>query len=344
MMTSLLRAARLRWFRAITLPFALIMIATLSAPACTFGPSREPASALATSRVSSTAIIAHRGASGYLPEHTLAAYALAIGQGADIIEPDVVLTRDRVPICSHDTYIVNTDIMRDRFPDRAQPDGKYLYSDFDLAELKALNRPLGRNAAWLPGQPLATLDECIDLVQTLSRSLGRSIAIVPEAKAPAFHRERGMSIERELVDTLRRRGYTSRSDPAIIQCFDIATLVSIRRELGSDLRLVFLFDKPVTSEQLRDLARTIDGIGPRRTLIETDSGEPGAQPDLVKLARAAALSIYPWTLPADRAMLARFIERHQVDGFFTDFPDVGVAVRREIEERSARPRLRVPGS
>lgn len=267
-------------------------------------------------------MIAHRGASGHLPEHTLEAYALAIGMGADAIEPDVVLTRDGVAVCSHDITVSNTGVMREMFPERARADGKWYLIDFDLHELRGLGQSVGRAGETLPGLSIATLDECLALVQRLSASTGRTIAVVPEAKDPAFHRSSGMRVEHELVRVLNNRGYTRRTDPAFVQCFDLETLRNIRHEFGCELRLVYLSGQVFSDDTLRDVAGFADAIGPKRTLIVKDDGSPGEQPDLIESAHALGLKVYPYTFQKDRAMIRRFGHQLGADGVFADFPDV----------------------
>ena len=167
-------------------------------------------------------VIAHRGASAYLPEHTLEAYSMAIGQGADMIEPDVVLTRDGVLVCSHDVYISNGRAMERLYPGRARADGKHYIIDFDLAELRGVGEPLGRNSEHGRGMTIATLDEALALVERVNsawvdgRGARERIGVIPEAKNPGFHRSEGKAIEPALVEALAARGYTSAADGAII--------------------------------------------------------------------------------------------------------------------------------
>lgn len=275
-------------------------------------------------------IIAHRGASGNLAEHTIASYTLAYGMGADVIEPDVVLTRDAVAVCSHDLTVHDERaiaMLVERFPERRRDDGKFYLIDFDLAELRALGRPLGRNADRAPGQGLVTFDEMIDLVRRLNTDTGRSVAIVPEAKSPSFHRDNGRPIEPLLVEALARHGYTRRTDGAIIQCFELDALKRMRRELGCDLPMVYLAGDPISDEVLDDVASFADAIGPSRRLIEEDDGTPGKQPDLFEKARARGLGIYVWTFARDEALTRKFLRMPGVTGIFTDCPDVGVRAR-----------------
>lgn len=281
--------------------------------------------ALIVCAIQDPVVIAHRGASAYLPEHTLEAYTLAYAQGADVIEPDVVLTRDNVLICCHDLTITNTHAARTMYPDRAREDGEWYVIDFTLDELRALGDTIGRNETGVEGTSVCTLDEMIGLVRHLNEVSGRDVGIIPEPKSPAFHRDEGLPIEPVLVETLRRHGYVSRGDDAIIQCFDLQSLQRMREM--TDLRLVYLFSEPVDDDVLDEVAAFADGIGPSRKLIEDEAGPIG---DLIERARARDLAIYPWTFGADEAMTSRFFN-YGVDGLFTDNPDIGVEARRRAE-------------
>ena len=150
-------------------------------------------------------VIAHRGASGYLPEHSLPAKAMAHAMGADFIEQDLVLTRDNRLVVLHDLYLdAVTDVAR-VFPDRGRPDGHFYAIDFTLAELRrlALTERLviedGRSQPRFPGRfppgqssfRISTFEEEIELIQGLNRSTGRNVGLYPEIKSPAFHRHEG---------------------------------------------------------------------------------------------------------------------------------------------------------
>jgi glycerophosphoryl diester phosphodiesterase len=283
----------------------------------------------------STLIIAHRGASGYLPEHTLAAYSYAYAAGADMIEPDVVLTSDGVPICSHDLYADATTDALELFGDRARTDdrgvSRVFYADLTLADVRRLSsrgRPQGeseaRGSASKPaGHRVPTLDEMIALVRGLNRDTGRSVGIVPELKGPQFHAQRGLALTRTVLDVLARHGYTSADDaaPAIVQCFDLAALREARFEHGSRLELVYLVKDAPDDAMLDDICAWVDGIGPDKRLIDD------APDGLLTRARTRGLKVYPYTFKREPDLLARFIHRHRVDGVFCDYPDVGLAAR-----------------
>jgi glycerophosphoryl diester phosphodiesterase len=301
-------------------------------------------------------VIAHRGASGYLPEHTLAAKALAFGMGADYLEQDVVATRDGHLIVFHDLTLDQTTDVREKYPGRARADGRFYCIDFTLDEIRRLNagerRAAGKDEARFPGRfpirtgrfGVCTLEEELDFVAGLARSTRRRIGIYPEIKEPAWHRREGIDLGARILATLDRFGYRSQSDAAFVQCFDSAELRRLRFDLGCKLKLVQLLDSanPAPSaSDLREIARHADAIGPAISLICRGPGPAGpALSELVREARDAGLAIHPYTfrkddLPAGfasfRALLDLFIDQIGVDGLFTDFPDL------VVEHLAARP-------
>lgn len=281
-------------------------------------------------------VIAHRGASGYLPEHTLAAYALAHGMGADYIEPDLVLTRDGHLICLHDIYLQATTNVEQVFPDRAREDGRWYAADFSLAEVRRLeaeerlgNRfPRGVSRFAVP-----SFVEMIELVQGLNERTGRTVGIYPEIKAPAWHRGEGLPMEEELLEVVERYGYRESGAPIFVQSFEAESLKRLRA-LGSELRQVFLMAEVaqyrsfLSAEGIGRVATFADGIGPAKTMLER-------QPELIGWARDAGLTIHPYTFRADQvpdrhgsheAELERYLFELGVDGVFTDYPDRARAV------------------
>lgn len=266
-------------------------------------------------------VIAHRGASAYLPEHTLESYALAYGQGADMIEPDVVLTADGVLVCSHDITVPNRDAMQRVFPDRARDDGEWYFLDFTVAELRSLGESPGRHGERLPGLRVATFGECVAFVQELNRRTGREVGVIPEPKRPAWHLEQGSDLAGALVHALHSAGYRGRYAAAVVQCFELDSLRRMRDELACDLPMVYLTGEPLTDDQLDEVAVFAQGIGPSFKLIETEDGEPGEDPTLIDRALARNLAIYPYTFNADLTRQRRFVDRG-VTGLFTNNPDV----------------------
>ncbi|HEX6999061.1 MAG TPA: glycerophosphodiester phosphodiesterase [Gammaproteobacteria bacterium] len=309
--------------------------------------------------VATTIVIAHRGASGYLPEHTREAKALAYGQGADYLEQDVVASRDGALVVLHDIQLDYVTDVALRFPERRRSDGHFYAVDFDLAELKTLTllerrRPDRDEAlfpARFPRKPLGfrvvTLEEELELVQGLNRATGRRVGVYPEIKHPRWHAEHGIDLSRRLLETLASFGFRHRDDPVFVQCFDGAEIARLRRELGTELRLVRLVDDPAAEPQLASpdglaaLARDVDGLGTPFGALVTDAGGdtvPRAS-ELVGRARQAGLLLHPYTFRRETVpawagdlerLLAFFIGRIGVDGVFCDFPDVAVRVRDAV--------------
>jgi glycerophosphoryl diester phosphodiesterase len=162
-------------------------------------------------------VIAHRGASGYLPEHTLEAKTLAYAMKPDYIEQDVVMTKDDQLVVLHDHYLDRVTDVAERFPNRARADGRYYAIDFTLAEIKTLrvtegfdidaqgNKVAGfpdRFPLWKGDFTVPTLAEEIELIQGLNKTLGYNIGIYPEIKAPWFHRHEGKDISQAVLKVL----------------------------------------------------------------------------------------------------------------------------------------------
>ena len=197
-------------------------------------------------------VVGHRGASGYLPEHTLEGYTLAIEMGADFIEPDLVATKDGVLIARHEPMLAGTTDVADR-PEFAarkttrKVDGidttDWFASDFTLEEIKQLRakqsmaeRDQSNNGKFL----IPTLQEVIDLAKAQSAARGRTIGIYPETKHPTYHAGLGLPLEDRLLDALGAAGWASKDSPAIIQSFEVSNLKYLNGK--TDLRLVQLVD------------------------------------------------------------------------------------------------------
>lgn len=311
-------------------------------------------------------VIAHRGASGYLPEHTLAAYELAVEQGADYIEPDLVITGDGVLVARHENEIGETTDVAARYPERQTTrlvDGErvtgWFAEDFTLAEIKTLRarerlpyRSQARNGEF----EVPTFEEILDLAARLERQHGRRIGLYPETKHPSYFRGIGLPLEEPLLEALHRRGYRSADDPVFIQSFEVGNLRDLRGRTG--LRLIQLLDEKgapwdlVASEDartyadlatpagLREIASYAAGIGPHKRLIvpQDPAGGLGSPTTLVSDAQAAGLAVHPWTFRNEALFLHRdyagdpLAELRQfmalgVDGVFADFPDVAVRAR-----------------
>jgi glycerophosphoryl diester phosphodiesterase len=304
-------------------------------------------------------VIAHRGGSGYLPEHSLEAKALAYGQGADFIEQDVVLSKDGIPIVLHDIHVDTVTDVATVFPQRKREDGRYYVIDFTLAELKQLHLnerinlktgkrvfphrfPAGKSSFRIP-----TLAEEIELIQGLNASTGKSVGIYPEIKQPAWHKQQGQDITPIVLQILKTYGYTDANHNIYLQCFDPTETRRIREELGCELKLVQLigsnswndagvdYDLMRTAEGIKSISEYADGIGPWMPHIVTGRDGDG-QPiitDLVKNAHAAGLVVHPYTFRKDELpeyaksfddAMTIFCEDAKIDGLFTDFPDLAV--------------------
>jgi glycerophosphoryl diester phosphodiesterase len=271
-------------------------------------------------------VIAHRGASGYRPEHTLAAYELGARQGADYIEPDLVATRDGELVCRHENEISGTTDVAERpeFADRRarkEIDGDahdgWFTEDFTLAELKTLRareripdvRP--DNTAYDGEYAIPTFAEALELAARLG------VGIYPETKHPAYHRSLGLALEPPLIDALR-----GAEVPVFVQSFSADSLRALPQP-----RVQLIGKGPIDVAAIAGYAQA---IGPAKHLVDAA---------LVEAAHAAGLAVHPYTFRREakylldgcadlEAELTRFLE-WGVDGVFTDHPDVaGPLVRR----------------
>ncbi|GGD56700.1 glycerophosphodiester phosphodiesterase [Lacimicrobium alkaliphilum] len=293
-------------------------------------------------------VIAHRGASGYLPEHTLEAAILAHAQGADYIEQDLVLSKEGIPVVLHDIHLDTvTDVAR-HFPDRAREDGRFYVIDFTLSELKRLRVHERRNLQGQQVYPnryqgdgsfrIATFGEQLALIRELNRSTQKQVGWYPEIKAPAFHRKEGLDISKIVLTLLREHNLDRRDARIFLQCFDFSEIKRLRTELGARLPIIQLIGENSWQESatdytylqsvagLKDIARYAQGIGPwLPQLVDTRTGEPLP---LVRHAKTAGLAIHPYTLRVDDlhgeltwSQWLRVLHDLGVDGVFTDFPD-----------------------
>lgn len=277
----------------------------------------------------SPVIIAHRGASGWLPEHSLAAYAAAYALGADYIEPDVVMTRDGVLICSHDLTLEKTTNIAKVYPQRGDAEGRFWAHDFDWSELEEVERRV-REGEVLPGHRLVSLDQMLVMVEHLNEVSGRNVGVVPEPKAPKQHREWSLPIEPALVGTLAAHGYTLSSDEAIIQCFELDAIRIMREDLGCQLRMVYLVGEPIDRATLSGLVGKVEGIGLGRKVVE---GDKAADYNIIEAAHGLGLWVFAWTFGLDADEVSRSMNTWKVDGVFTDFVDVAIMVRDRGERR-----------
>ena len=231
--------------------FYVLGLAALAALAACGGDSND-APAFATLDGNQPLVIAHRGASGYLPEHTLESYKRAIELGADFIEPDLVATRDGELVARHEPNITSTtDVAgRPEFASRRTTktvDGVaetgWFASDFTLAEIKTLRaiQPAAERDQSFNGRyTIPTLREVLDLARTESARVGRTVGVYPETKHPTFHTGLNLALEDRLLTVLASYGYTAKTSPVIIQSFEVSNLKYLRTKTG--VRLVQLID------------------------------------------------------------------------------------------------------
>ncbi len=289
-------------------------------------------------------VIAHRGASGYLPEHSLVAKALAHGQGADYLEQDVVATRDGELVVCHDRWLDAVTDVAGRFPGRARPDGRHYVIDFTLAEIRTLRllervRPENgelrfpaRFARADGGFGIPTFAEELRFIAGLNRTTGRAVGIYPEVKDPAWHRSHGIELGERVLGEIAAHWHPPGG--VFLQCFDPDEL----RRLAAGRPpwpLVQLVDGSAGAGGATTLvagaADYAQVVGLDLRLLLCDTGEA-----LVATAREAGLGVHAWTARSDAlpagiptldALLGTLVERFGIDGVFTDFPDRAVAWR-----------------
>lgn len=280
-------------------------------------------------------VIAHRGASGYLPEHTLAGYELGIKLGAAYIEPDLLLTRDGHLVAIHDTTLTRTTNVEALFAPR---NGDYRVEDFDLAEIKQLTvEPFGPQAStsypgFTPSSPDAfkvpTFDEVLDFLTAYNAANGTDVGVYPEAKKPT---STGMNTQ--IVQKLKAAGFDDAADKAYIQSFDFSALEEfsliqdaegtsvLQVALGAPTMLngeFALRENNVATLALSDIATFADGVG-------ISVGNSGATAEFIAAAHALGLQVHGYTLrPLTQAAsddLVALYGAHGYDGFFTDYTD-----------------------
>ena len=312
-------------------------------------------------------VIAHRGASGYLPEHTYSGAVMAFASGADFLELDVVMTKDGHLIVMHDLTLNATTNVEEVFPEKNNKKGKSQVIDFTLNEIKLLkvherSSRTGKNAAFPQRFPIdyqlfeiPTLDNMINLVKGLSKSSGRIMGLYIEIKAPEYHRKHNKDQASTLLKLLNHHGFKEATDPVFIQSFDSKTLKKLRYQHKTRLRLIQLigenhwrlsdtdFTYLKSEKGLNEVSKYADGIGPWMNQLVTGVDFSGnfQITNLVKNARRKDLLIHSYTFRADRLpeyvsnfdeLLDIFLNEVGVDGIFTDFPDLVVSY---LESNSA---------
>lgn len=325
-------------------------------------------------------VIAHRGASGERPEHTLESYRLAIEQGADYVEPDLVATQDGVLVCRHENEISGTTDVASRpeFAARRRTksiDGAnvtgWFAEDFTLAELETLRArerlPQLRGTAFDGRFKVPTFDEVLTLVAAENarpERRARPLGVYPETKHPSYFEGLGLALEPRLLEALRRHGLDRADAPVFVQSFEVSNL----RRLASLTRVPLVqlvspqgrpwdftagrfarsYAEMLSPEGLRDVASYARGIGVHKDLVLPRGADGRLQPatSLVRDAHAAGLVVHVWTLRAENEFLPVELRRGGepgahgdmvaeataflaagIDGFFTDFPALGVKAR-----------------
>jgi len=277
-------------------------------------------------------IIAHRGASGERPEHTLAAYALAIEQGADFIEPDLVLTKDGILVARHENEISETTDVADKpeFADRKTVkmiDGQryegWFTEDFTLVELKTLRAKerlpqlRAANAAYDGQFEIPTFEEILQLLQQQEKQGGRRIGVYPETKHPSYFASIGLPHERALLSLLAKYGLDSADDPVFIQSFEVGNLIALDKI--TKIRLVQLvaseagppdidgqtYAAMLKPDGLKKISSYADGIGPSKDLVigRNAIGQLSEPTGLVAAAHKVGLLVHPWTFRRENYFL-----------------------------------------
>jgi glycerophosphoryl diester phosphodiesterase len=273
--------------------------------------------------------VAHRGASAYAPEHTLAAYKLAIEQGADYVEQDLAVTKDGVLICLHDASLERTTNVEQVFPDRSitlSIEGKtrtaWVANDFTLAEIKRLDA-----GSWFDkkfaGEKVPTFDEAVTLIK------GKA-GLFPELKTPEIYEGRNVDFEQLVAAALDKHGLRGpKADPktpVILQTFGQASARELARiKIGVPVALLLGSDEGFkTAEQLKAWKGIVQGFGPAKQIVFRN-------PDFVKWAHAEGMTVTPYTFRSSDASksgfrdvseeMSHYLYKLGVDALFTDNPD-----------------------
>lgn len=317
-------------------PVLLTVPLLIMASACSAQSENDkmPAEVASTLSGEPPIVIAHRGASGNVVEHTLEAYQRGIDYGADFIEPDLVLTKDGVLVARHENEISGTTNVAEKqeFADRKTTksiDGQdytgWFTEDFTLAELKTLRakerlpdvRPENRQ---YDGQfEIPTFEEILELLKAHEAKTGERIGVYPETKHPSYFVSIGLAHEEPMLALLGKYGFDDADDPVFIQSFEVSNLRALNAK--TDMRLVQLvadqggpFDLPdtryadmLTTKGLTEMAKYADGIGPSKNLViaRDAEGRLGKASGLVAAAHKSGLVVHPWTFRAENVFLPK---------------------------------------
>ncbi|MEM9537973.1 MAG: glycerophosphodiester phosphodiesterase family protein [Cyanobacteria bacterium P01_E01_bin.42] len=312
-------------------------------------------------------VIAHRGASGYRPEHTLAAYELAIQQGADYVEPDLVLTKDRILVARHDRYLSDSTNIAEitKFADRQRRDRTsfdtedrfdWWVEDFTLAELKELRaiQTRDRDPADDSRYEIPTFQEVIDLVKAKETELGHTIGLYPETKDPQILEAKGFDYIPPLKAILNENNLNRKDAAIYVQSFHDKILRILDGDPDFNVKLVQLVwqghdrgwedTSAEPNYPLAQIARYADGVGAYKRLILPEGRQSST---FIQEAHALGLEVHAWTFRDDsspdwvtfdngEAEIQHYLNQG-LDGFFTDFPDTGV---RSVQNLSSVSSLR----
>jgi glycerophosphoryl diester phosphodiesterase len=333
--------------------------AVIAAAGALVGLAAAPAAAKPHHHHDEPIVIAHRGASGYLPEHTLEAYALAVDLGADVIEPDLVLTKDGELLARHEPVLDETTDVAEHpeFADRKTTkliDGKpvtgFFADDFTLAELKTLRAEerlpnLRPDSAAHDGEfELVTYDEILDYVATLDEK----VVTYPEMKHPSYYGDKGMSIEDALADLLEERKLDRKRSPVWIQSFEYESLLNIAERVDNRIGLNIDGQGAIPDATLDEYAETLDTVSLNKNRIfpRAADGSISEPTDIVERAHDRGLDVHVWTFRAENQFLPANLREGSdpaawgdyeaeyerfydlgVDAVFSDHPDLAVAAR-----------------
>ena len=297
-------------------------------------------------------VIAHRGGSGYRPEHTLMSYKVGLAQGADYIEPDLVMTKDGHLVARHDIYLSHTTDVPDHpeFADRKRTiDGHedwYVF-DFTLAELrtlKAVQPRVGRGQTFDGREPVPTFDEIISLMKD-AKANGEEAGLYVEMKRPELFVELGLDPTEALAEKFRE--ITDAGIPLYFQCFNPDYIASFKGK--TDAALIWLIEGKETSSghykldvPLAMYADKVDGIGINKALLVDAQGRPTS---IVADAHRLGLKVHIWTVRNDEVPKGlrsvdeelKFLFSQDIDGLFTDFPDTAVHARNSFRLATSGP-------
>ena len=307
-------------------------------------------------------VTAHRGACGYLPEHTLEGKTMAYAMGVDYMEQDVVFTKDNVLVVLHDHTLETTTDVAKKFPGRHREDGSYYAIDFTLDEIKSLivteRFDAKTGAAVFSGRfPVSfdidfrvpTLEEEILLIQGLNKSTGRNVGLYVEVKEPAFHEKEGKPIMEAVIAMLGKYGYNKEDGNVILQIFDFDA-VKKSRALGWKAHLAMLVDMDgqmliddkdvhkwlLTEEGVKEVSKYASIYAPWFThlALPAEDGKSYTVAPCLKWARDAGMQVHTWTHRSDKlapgfateeAMFESMFKEMKLDGMFSDFPDRPIA-------------------